>query len=592
MVETISNQRRHKIFDNHKIIRRFKYADHIVRGYHESRFQKIKNTLPDIFKLAAMYLICWMFTTYAKVFTADLENSYLNDLANLTLNGNTNTSDVIIKEKLDQLGYANFASEKELEKSIEKWRQPEDKLMYGEFLKVIKNNLTNYDDDTDLLTALVEVSQETQTWQNNIAALFVAFKEIRKLIFGIKRECKAKRDRKTADICEIPSKQNKILKNQDLKDNKNTTRLKSKAVAIFSGSNDRSALFNQEKCFCRHGKALEPENTFIQHFIKTCSKNVELCQACHKGFKHIKNLCLKNECLCDHGIADSHGCPSDEMQRCVECHDNYHLSKHKSYYPGSDYAFDSFNRCEQNICTCQNGQPKSGIECVTHKEENCTPTGCNPGFHFDSNSNLCKQNECTCRNGETKTGIYCIVHGKEDCVAFDSSHMTVKKVRDGFLVEKVGSEKDGNSHSNLVIANYNSVTDYSVEFLYADESEYYSYFCIAGWTTSTMNFKSGIDPLDDNLYPTIGHGSMVKNFLYAGHNQGPLDTNLGQPWHKFRGKVSMKRENGLLKWYFGTERDNSTIVVRAEDYGLDETMLNPLIHMYWKGTKILIRNLS
>ena len=74
--------------------------------------------------------------TYAKAFTAELENSHLNDLTNLTLNGNT--SGEIVEEKLDHLGYAHRVSEKELEKSIESWRQPEDKLMYGEFLKVIK----------------------------------------------------------------------------------------------------------------------------------------------------------------------------------------------------------------------------------------------------------------------------------------------------------------------------------------------------------------------------------------------------------------------------------------------------------------------
>ena len=124
------------------------------------------------------------------------------------------------------------------------------------------------------MSALVEVLQENHTWQTNTAALFVAFKEIRQLIFGIERECQSERDRKNADICEISSK-------NVLNDTGNRTSL----IAFFSNSDDRSALFSHEKCFCRHGKVDELENTSIQHFMRTCSKNIELCETCHKGFK-------------------------------------------------------------------------------------------------------------------------------------------------------------------------------------------------------------------------------------------------------------------------------------------------------------------
>ena len=136
--------------------------------------------------------------------------------------------------------------------------------MYGQFLKVIKHslNLLDYEDDTDLLTALVEVLQETQTSQSKIAAMFVAFKEIRQLVFGIERECIKKphvsgvtdknalavnRDRDHANICEIASKD--LLNESDNKnDNKNTTSL----ITSFSNPDPSSALFNHEKCFCRH----------------------------------------------------------------------------------------------------------------------------------------------------------------------------------------------------------------------------------------------------------------------------------------------------------------------------------------------------
>ena len=77
---------------------------------------------------------------------------------------------------------------------------------------------------------------------------------------------------------------------------------------------------------------------------------------------------------------------------------------------GFHFATD---HCEQNVCTCQNGEPKTGIDCVAHGKEDCSSTGCNKGFHFDSD--LCEENRCTCYNGEPNIGIDCIDHGWEDC---------------------------------------------------------------------------------------------------------------------------------------------------------------------------------
>ena len=96
-------------------------------------------------------------------------------------------------------------------------------------------------------------------------------------------------------------------------------------------------------------------------------------------------------------------------------------------------------------------------------------------------------------------------------------------------------------------------------------------------------------------YPTIGHDSMDERFFYylVRNNQGYLrDENVGQRWAKLHGKVTMKRENGLLKWIFASENDSSTLVVTADDYGLEEKMLRPLIYLRWEGSKILVKILS
>ena len=83
-------------------------------------------------------------------------------------------------------------------------------------------------------------------------------------------------------------------------------------------------------------------------------------------------------------------------------------SCNKGYHFAADH-------CEQNLCTCQNGEPKNGTNCVTHDKEDCSSTGCDKGFHFDSDLKTCEQNRCTCWNGEPQIGIDCTRHGWEEC---------------------------------------------------------------------------------------------------------------------------------------------------------------------------------
>ena len=120
-----------------------------------------------------------------------------------------------------------------------------------------------------------------------------------------------------------------------------------------------------------------------------------------------------------------------------------------------------------------------------------------------------------------------------------------------------------------------------------------------GWTSSTEIFKSG---KHGEYYPynrkgTIGHYSYQKNTIISSNTNGinqykSLEGKFGQNWGKQNGQVRMKRENGKLSWIFDKDENaTSTIVLEAEEYGLDERQLKPLIYLPLPGVKILIKNI-
>ena len=115
-----------------------------------------------------------------------------------------------------------------------------------------------------------------------------------------------------------------------------------------------------------------------------------------------------NECL--YSKYGSHSCHSS--QECINTYGSYYCDCKTGFHFASDLC--DTRVCQPNICTCQNGEPKTGIDCLTHGKEDCTPSGCNKGFHFDSG--LCQPNICKCQNGKPKTGIDCLIHNKEDCL--------------------------------------------------------------------------------------------------------------------------------------------------------------------------------
>ena len=110
------------------------------------------------------------------------------------------------------------------------------------------------------------------------------------------------------------------------------------------------------------------------------------------------------------------------------------------------------------------------------------------------------------------------------------------------------------------------------------------------WDFGRKWISTGYIPYYNFKDPTIGHGSLSKNYLWAGHNQGDLDDKkVGQRWAHKGGNIRLKRVDGKLKFIFEEEHDSSTISVEAEDYNLDADELYPLINLYWLKTKIIVK---
>jgi len=111
------------------------------------------------------------------------------------------------------------------------------------------------------------------------------------------------------------------------------------------------------------------------------------------------------------------------------------------------------------------------------------------------------------------------------------------------------------------------------------------------WTESI--YDSGYFPFNNKGDKTIAHTSWEKKHLHAGHNQGRLpNSNVGKSWNKHNGQIKVKKVGNELKFIFESEDSDSTIVVNDDEYNLNAEDLRPLISMYWKGTKILIKDIE
>ena len=107
------------------------------------------------------------------------------------------------------------------------------------------------------------------------------------------------------------------------------------------------------------------------------------------------------------------------------------------------------------------------------------------------------------------------------------------------------------------------------------------------------NYDSGYVPFNNRGDKTIGHHSHNSNYLNAGHNEGSLsNSDVGKAWNQHNRQIKVKKVDNELKFIFESEESDSTIVVNDSQYNLNADDLRPLISMYYRGVKVLIKDIE
>eukprot|EP00392_Amoebophrya_sp_AT5.2_P007204 g7218.t1 len=132
---------------------------------------------------------------------------------------------------------------------------------------------------------------------------------------------------------------------------------------------------------------------------------------------HSRHLLLDNPvdnvCRCDFGHgATGVDCQVDNVVKCMDCHDGYHLNETDPHAIHAD--------CEENHCTCENGQGATNRQCPTHDLPKCVACNDHNGYTLDHE--MCRLRQCTCKDGTADIGIPCEIDGHASCASCDPGY--------------------------------------------------------------------------------------------------------------------------------------------------------------------------
>ena len=281
-----------------------------------------------------------------------------------------------------------------------------------------------------------------------------------------------------------------------------------------------------------------------------------------------------------------------------------------------NFHYDS-GLCKPNICSCQNGDPKIGTDCLNHEKEDCIHSSCHAGFHYTSgsDSNICEQNVCTCQNGQPKeAGIDCLVHGQEDCISsrcdtgfhfvsgicksinicgkiidnmlktavFDDTVFDVKK--EGGNREGIRIKKLSNGWKAVSFPKSQDIT--SFEVINLSGSDYLApYFSNTPYTGETGYPKDtiGSESHYENKFPTIG-------------SSGDTGRTGIPKWNNKNDSSTITKRSKFIDLGFTTSSGNLTFTIdpsQLMNHGTyDVENMTPIVEMYSKDTEILITNVK
>ena len=204
---------------------------------------------------------------------------------------------------------------------------------------------------------------------------------------------------------------------------------------------------------CNYGK-YQLSNTFTG----TSCKN---CRSCTTGFRETtqcasttNRFCSQNICVCENGLAATlTACTLNTKNICVFCSNGYYKNSNRCDRCSSTCGIgkrettacssSSDRICQQNICSCLNGNAAFGRSCTTDKSNLCG--SCSVGFYktdsntcsrcrtcetgtretagcFSESNRVCSNNVCFCSNGNTVAGKLCTTHNAEICTSCASTY--------------------------------------------------------------------------------------------------------------------------------------------------------------------------
>ena len=128
--------------------------------------------------------------------------------------------------------------------------------------------------------------------------------------------------------------------------------------------------------------------------------------------------CVNRPCLCTNGLGEDTGrCNKDLYHICKSCQSGYKIDG-TNFTETIDGQITKVNRCVPNVCRCDHGEELNDGKCLDDGAIGCVFDKCDPGYHFNSATLDCDENICTCENGDPRTGTtktVCSTDGAHEC---------------------------------------------------------------------------------------------------------------------------------------------------------------------------------
>ena len=129
-------------------------------------------------------------------------------------------------------------------------------------------------------------------------------------------------------------------------------------------------------------------------------------------------------------VASGEGCTTHQGEYCTPtgCDNGYHFNSQTK-------------QCDRNICQLPSNCNTVAVNlaCTEDGASICSENGCNLGYHFNSQTKVCDINLCTCNNGGIASGVNCPVNGANKCISCLGTDIIINDSCEEFHTTRGGS---------------------------------------------------------------------------------------------------------------------------------------------------------